>query len=34
VAGRGYDLTTGWGSPDVAHFVEDIQPFLAPYPTP
>jgi len=29
VAGRGYDLTTGWGSPDVAHFVKDIQPFLA-----
>jgi subtilase family serine protease len=29
-AGTGYDLTTGWGSPDVAHFVADIQPFLAP----
>jgi len=27
-AGSGYDLTTGWGSPDVAHFVRDIQPFL------
>jgi subtilase family serine protease len=30
VAGRGYDLTTGWGSPDVARFIIDIQPFLAP----
>jgi len=35
VAGKGYDLTTGWGSPDVAHFVRDIQPFLPlnPYST-
>jgi subtilase family serine protease len=30
VAGTGYDLTTGWGSPDVAHFVADIQAFLPP----
>jgi len=29
-AGTGYDLTDGWGSPDVANFVTDIQPFLAP----
>ena len=21
-AGRGYDLTTGWGTPDVAHFIQ------------
>lgn len=31
VAGTGYDLTTGWGSVDVANFVNDIQPFLGPY---
>jgi len=30
VAGSGYDSTTGWGSPDVAHFVQDIQLFLPP----
>lgn len=29
-AAAGYDLTTGWGTPDVANFVKDIQPFLAP----
>jgi subtilase family serine protease len=29
-AGTGYDLTNGWGTPDVANFVNDIQPFIAP----
>src|SRR3989475_6321567 len=27
-AGKGYDLTTGWGTPDVAHFIQDIGKFL------
>ena len=27
-AGKGYDLTTGWGTPDVAHFIQDIGNFL------
>jgi len=27
-AGKGYDLTTGWGTPDVAHFIQDISNFL------
>jgi len=28
-AASGYDLTTGWGSPDVAQFVTLIQPYLS-----
>jgi subtilase family serine protease len=28
VAGPGYDPTTGWGTPDVANFVNDIQFFI------
>ena len=28
-AGTGYDLTTGWGTLDVAHFVTDIQTYLS-----
>jgi len=31
VAAKGYDLTTGWGSPDVTHFVNDIQQYLPPF---
>ena len=27
-ASKGYDLTTGWGTPDVAHFIQDIGKFL------
>jgi subtilase family serine protease len=27
-AGTGYDLTTGWGTPNVANFVSLIQPYL------
>ena len=27
-ATKGYDLTTGWGAPDVAHFIQDISDFL------
>jgi subtilase family serine protease len=27
-AGPRYDLTTGWGTPDVAHFIQDIGTFL------
>ena len=27
-AGKGYDLTTGWGTPDVVHFIQDISNFL------
>jgi len=30
LAGPGWDPTTGWGTPDVSNFVNDIQPFLAP----
>ena len=29
IAGTGYDLTTGWGTVDVANFVKDIQFFVA-----
>jgi len=28
LAGPGWDPTTGWGTPDVANFVNDIQPFI------
>jgi len=28
LAGKGYDLTTGWGSPDVTQFIAQIQPYL------
>jgi hypothetical protein len=24
LAQRGYDLTTGWGTPDLAHFIPDL----------
>jgi subtilase family serine protease len=26
---KGYDLTTGWGTPNVSHFIQDIQGFLS-----
>ena len=29
VAGTGYDLTTGWGTPNVSVFIHAIQPYLS-----
>lgn len=33
VAGAGYDPTTGWGTPDVAHFLADIQSYITGAPS-